>query len=209
MEDPSESQEDDHESDSGRTDPEEHPNPLFAAHVNYFYRLTLPLKSAARKASSKKKNKVLDGPASTLAKHCVCEQPYSPSIDIMRYCTSCQKWYHHECATPSTGHPEYPFKAPVDAPDELLQIARMPIVRGGVWGVGGNINIVYNARELLRAACENDTNLDNWEEDLTLNGLEEWREWIKYMEKKKKNGEPIWETEAKVFYQCPVCDYSI
>lgn len=215
LEDPSVSTEEDNEdTDPAHADPEEHPNPMHAAQANYFYRLKLPPTDAKKKTVSKKKAKQADDAHMQLALHCVCNQPYGPSIDIMRYCTQCLKWFHQECMTEFPGQPELPFEMPTDAADELVEIARFPIVRGGVWGLGGNINIVWAAREYLKKATEAEQNdeefgMEDWEQQLGLSGLEEWRDWIQYMNTRKKSGEPIFLREARHNYQCPACDSAI
>lgn len=209
LDDPSDANDDEDDNPSSRIDPEAFPNQFYAAQANYFYRLTLPKPEKMRKTISKKKSQALDGESTSLPTHCVCNQPYSPSIDLMRYCTGCSKWFHQECLTRFSGTPEDSFESPEGSPEELLEIARMPIVRGGVWGIGGNINIVWAARDFLNKASKDETEIDDWENEMTLRGLEEWREWQMVMSLRRKESGPIYLEEAKKFFHCPACEQNI
>lgn len=212
LDDPSTAHEDEDEDPAAKLDPEAYPNQFYAAQANFFYRMTLPKSEKPKKGSSKKGSHrdADDSSASVhLAQHCICNQPYSPSVDIMRYCTDCSKWFHQECLTKFSGVPKDPFDAPPDAPEALLDIARYPVIRGTVFGIGGTINIVWAAREYLNKAAEQGTDMEDWEKDMTVVGLEEWRDWQQVMAKRKKKGELICDVESAQRFHCPACDNSI
>jgi len=206
-------------------DTEEFPNHLHASQANHFYRLTLP--SGTGKATPRKKGKKpasVTGEFHPFTLHCVCQKPYAPPSDIMRYCQDCSKWFHENCLTTWSG-PVPELDTPNGKPPtELIELATMPIVRGAIWGVGGNINIIAKARSIVASG-----DFETWENDLALAGAEEWKEWLYMMEKtriatekgidvtkdeegiKGANAVPTKELEALMAtgYVCPDCDKRI
>ncbi|KAI9448036.1 hypothetical protein H4582DRAFT_2068593 [Lactarius indigo] len=123
---------------------------------------------------------------------CFCQRPYNPDApDPMHLCPRCERWYHESCLA-ENGHtsdksadqraqefldmpPTYKARIPFD----LLQLARVPIIRGGpTHGIVGNVKAVSEAREwaqlYARTTCVtnggpqlNGITLDRW-----LDGLE-------------------------------------
>lgn len=192
-------------------DPEEHPNHLHASQKNYFYRLTLPETQKPTAADGKTKKRPRKSGVKdfeSLNVHCLCQKPYSPAFDHMRYCLDCTKWYHVKClekdhkwegAIPELEAPN--GKPPAD----LHELAMLPIFRGGAWGIGGNINIVSKAKEIVRAG-----EFDNYDTSLTLAGWDEWKEWVKYAEATldpEKDDDLA--TLRKSGFKCPECSTRI
>ena len=185
-------------------DEETHPNPMHAGPNNFFYRMMLP--SMNIKWKKGQRSPEID----SLPTHCVCEKPYSPSVDVMRHCLSCPtqpKWFHVACLDKwddADEIPEYPLPDGADPPAELLELAKLPIVRGSWWGLGGNINLVAKARKLVAKGS-----YDNWEKKMVPAGLQEWRDWNALMQNRKPADEASTELVMAKGYKCPECSARI
>jgi hypothetical protein len=92
---------------------------------------------------------------------CFCHQPYNPDVlDPMHLCPYCKRWYHESCLV-ENGHTsdkpanqrtqeflDIPAECKSRIPSDLLQLACVPIIRGGpTHGVVGNVKAVSEARE--------------------------------------------------------------
>jgi hypothetical protein len=195
-------------------DPEDFPNEHHAAQENFFYRMTLPNYNASRPKAAKtgKKGRTsknsqkddVDELSSDgqfgLNLHCNCEEPYSPSDEVQRYCMDCPKWYHERCLAVAAGAEiEVPTPEGADAaPLALVELATMPIIRGSEWGIGGNINVVYQARELMAKG-----EFADW--DGQIEGLQEWNDWTEMMAKLKPASNADWGKQTSKYYTCPTC----
>ncbi|KAF8266874.1 hypothetical protein EI94DRAFT_1732058 [Lactarius quietus] len=91
---------------------------------------------------------------------CFCQQLYNPdALDPMHLCQRCERWYHESCLA-ENDHTSYkpadqrmqefldiPSSCESRIPWDLLQLACVPIIRGGpTYGVVGNVKVVSEAR---------------------------------------------------------------
>ncbi|KAJ7726923.1 hypothetical protein B0H16DRAFT_1591780 [Mycena metata] len=115
------------------------------------------------------------------AKSCSCGEPYNPEDSdsrVMHWCPrpGCRRAYHRSCLIEDAHHAmlkgqnnlvcaRLSSSADTDeavttpgrdilrrVPDDLVFLAAQPMVRGGAYGVAGNVAIVVRARRVVHAA---------------------------------------------------------
>lgn len=92
---------------------------------------------------------------------------YNANSHGQRYCTSCLTWFHFGCIKQWRGIPNTSqivgVELPIDLPDLLRDLLRVPIERGGLFGVVGNGQVQIALRQMstqpLRLEWE--SNIDN------------------------------------------------
>ncbi|KLO18988.1 hypothetical protein SCHPADRAFT_924828 [Schizopora paradoxa] len=139
-------------------------------------------------------------PKTKLKASCLCKLPYNPDDDdIMHFCISCQKSYHESCLdkhgsieNESRNSDDLPRDIRFERilgvrypkqltsfsesdysslPQDLLRLARSPIVRGGPeHGVAGNVFPIVQARIYIHdALLEHKPIPDNWKDEVSAN----------------------------------------
>jgi len=149
-----------------------------------------------------------------------CASPYNPDKDVMRICPRDHKTFHQSCLEKYDGSqeaidhlrelslPSLTKKKPgsrkrvhfnsrqapssdySEIPKQLLSYARLPVLKGKVYGVAGNGHRVIKARQFIREALDPKKRVpipDDWEEQLG--------------GKKAAGRLP----DAAVAYKCPQC----
>ncbi|KLO03960.1 hypothetical protein SCHPADRAFT_948136 [Schizopora paradoxa] len=126
--------------------------------------------------------------ASTPATFCFCKGFYNPDRDVMRVCLPCAEYIHIDCLRKG-GSPQTNLQKPLylqfertlfnglgydgymdmptekahyeGVPQNIIDLARSPIVRGKHFGIVGNGNPVMRARDYLAAKIMKGTPIPN------------------------------------------------
>ena len=166
---------------------------------------------------------------------CFCQHLYNPdSLDPMHLCLHCERWFHESCLL-ENGHTsiepaeqctqevlDIPAASKSHIPWDLLQLACMPIIRGGpTHGVVGNVKAISRAHEWALAYANTPWSTNCPGPQLDGETLDQWLDSLEGVEGVKELKYPGDECHGNVFtqkthdeesslpFKCPSCERPI